>query len=201
MARGLGRRASKKQKLSSGTNGSPKKRASKTSKIRKAKHIRQVSSELSSVDGRRQKPSQTFHQPLPDSQSVGRQPGRSTAAYEDIDDEPGEEDEEEDIPEGSADSRYKSIGKAFALKVWPWPSPNWWIGDEVVTMPLDDATGTRMKDKLARAKGRLDIIKKAEFTTFLGLEMGISTEEWKTKKFRSEVTIPFVILSPVLMTI
>ena len=72
------------------------------------------------------------------------------------------------------------MGKVFALKVWPWPSPTWWI------------TGTN-KPKATKDQSRFDMLgdpdaKKPEFEAFVAFDMALSRDEWQDQpQFRQEV--------------
>ena len=192
--------SSKKQRLGS---VSPKKRTAAStkglSKARKRVLVRQISaslSETSSRGGRRQN-APTFHQPQSpdhDSESVGRHSGHSTVRkHGDVDEDlESDEDDEgvEEVLKHPKNRRHKLIGKMFTLKAWPWPSSNWWIGDEEPAVAVSEKASKNMKEKLAAAKKKLDAIKKEELAAFLVIDMGMSEEEWMTAEFRSSVTIP-----------
>jgi len=138
-----------------------------------------------------------------DSQSAGRHPHHPTArGPQDLgeDDDEGNNDDdgsEEGDEEGDEDvlahlqklikyEGYKVISKVFALKIWPWPSSNWWIGDEGVSVTPEEGWGP-MKE-LAAAKN-LDAKRKTKFVAFLYINMGIPDDEWMSSKFRSQVII------------
>ena len=90
----------------------------------------------------------TFYQPrspLPDSQSTSRNLDRPAAREpsnqnKDSDNNNEEEEDYEEDEEAMlkrleklpTDKRYTSIGKMFTLVVWPWVSPDWWLGHETV---------------------------------------------------------------------
>lgn len=91
-------------------------------------------------------------------------------------------------------ARYKAIGKIFALKIWPWPSSNWWIGDEGANAVPEQATRRlSLAQKLDAAKKGLDAKKRAELVAFMYIEMGVPEDEWLSSRFRSQVLILHVI--------
>lgn len=206
-------RPSKKQKVGPvDTGGSKKTRTtgSRQLKVQKKRLLRRISSGRSvpsSGEGERRN-APTFYQPSQsprrDSQLARHRSGRSTCqAPRDSDDEEEDEEEEEcdsddeggekaalerlrKLPESE---RYKVIGKVFALKIWPWPSSDWWIGGEEVTeAPRNTAKDPNSaKEKLLAAKKKLPVTKKREFAAFLVMDMDISSDIWMTKVFRSQV--------------
>jgi hypothetical protein len=169
-------RKTKKQKLNPQAGSSPQKtnrRAPLTKEIKK-RLIRRISSTGSerSHTRRDRQPTLDRNQEAP----TFYQPTVSSLPEE-------EEDEEDDseavtlrrlsqLPE---EERFKAIGKMCALKIWPWPSPNWWI------------TNTGGGARTHESHGDLDTRMKNEFTTFLGIDMGMSADEWMRPKFRQEV--------------
>jgi hypothetical protein len=72
------------------------------------------------------------------------------------------------------DERWKSVGRIFVLKVWPWVNNSWWLLNVRGTNDPGAATDldTQIGDKLP---------------VFLGIDMNIPTEEWIRDKFRQEV--------------
>jgi hypothetical protein len=119
----------------------------------------------------------TFYQPVVGRSQQGFSGGLS-----------GEEEEEEEEDDSEAASlkrlnqlpeeeRYKAIGKMWALKIWPWASPNWWI--------VNTSGGPRIRGR----EDDLDSRMKSEFITFLGIDMGMSSDEWMHPKFRREVIL------------
>ena len=72
----------------------------------------------------------------------------------------------------------------FALKIWPWPSSNWWITD------VQDAQTDDLEAKI-----------KAQFRAFLLTEAGMFTEDWSPPKFRKEVFFLFILTKLLLTTI
>ena len=72
----------------------------------------------------------------------------------------------------------------FTLKIWLWPSSNWWITD------VQDAQTDDLEAKI-----------KAQFRAFLLTEAGMFTEDWSLPKFRKEVFFLFVLTKLLLTTI
>jgi len=199
----------KKQRVSSDIGATLGTFPSKTRRKRISRRISSGPSEPRSGRGRRQK-APTFYQPNEPphpqgSQSARRHPHRPTASQEsrDLDEGDGEDsddnegDGEDDEEEGddavlanlqrlTKYERYKAIGKIFALKIWPWPSSNWWIGDEGASAAPEEGSGP-MKELAATKK--LDAKKKIEFTAFLYIDMGIADGDWMATKFKSQVII------------
>jgi hypothetical protein len=81
--------------------------------------------------------------------------------------------------------KFKAIGKAFALKGWPWPSPTWWMGDTRVQVPRT----SNISEKIEQMKPQLDALMRREFVCFVGIENMMSTHEWMTSDFQSAVTV------------
>jgi len=171
-----------------------------------------------SAEVQRQKGTPTFYQlssrpPHPNLPSSRGGPSHSVAPPKDPDEggegKEGEGDDKTDDgneSEGAmleqleklpSDQRYRTIGKIFALKIWAWPSSNWWIGDEVVEKPPARRI-IRAEDFVLRRK-RLEAMKQREFSGFLFVDMGISRDEWMTSIFKREVlSVPFTTISPIL---
>lgn len=209
MARNDTTRPRKKQKVNSAGPASQITAKETPHKARRKRISRRISSgpsasfEQTGREVQRQKVP-TFYQPrspLPNSQSTSRNLDRPTAREpgdqnEDddgnsVDEEDYEEDEEamlkrlEKLP---TDKRYTSIGKMFTLVVWPWVSPGWWLGhEEVIEEPARNLSSV---EKLAHRRKKFDAKKQREFAVFLGIQMGISSDEWMTTNFRTKVTIP-----------
>ena len=211
-------RSLKKQRV-----GTSKKRITvRQSKERAKRLVRRHSSGLLSREGQHRS-APTFRQPRPDSQSAGHHAGSSTAhgtgyldnenegeddaeAYMEIDGEDdgdGDEDVVTRLQNGPKDQRYKAIGKLFALKVWPWPSSNWWVGDEgEITMSRNvTRTSNPVREKLTAAKNKLEAMMKKDFTVFLGIDMAMSEDEWMTTKFKGQVSALYLSPTPILITI
>ena len=98
-------------------------------------------------------------------------------------DEEDEDDEDIDEDEGavfkrlerlSKSDQYVSIGKMFALKVWPWVSPSWWI------------TGSEGASKTPHPQDP-DAVQKNAFMVFVDIQMGVSSLEWRGSLFKSKV--------------
>ena len=70
----------------------------------------------------------------------------------------------------------------FALKIWPWPSPNWWI---------TGASKTSSQGACADQGDDLDVKMKKEFQGFLLIDMGMLTEDWSQPDFKREVFFLF----------
>ena len=117
---------------------------------------------------------------------------------EDDEDDEDEEDVEENIltrlEKYSESERSRAIGKIFALKIWPWPSSDWWIGwsEELILVLVRN--DENMGEVLAASKKNLNLVKKEQFRTFLTLDMGISMEDWTQKVFKTQVTTLHMIL-------
>ena len=91
--------------------------------------------------------------------------------------------------------RYKAIGKIFTLKIWPWPSSSWWIGDEGASVAPEQSTRRlKLAQKLDVAKKGLDAKKRAKFVAFMYIEMNIPEDEWLSSEFRSQVSILYITL-------
>lgn len=71
--------------------------------------------------------------------------------------------------------RYKQLGRLFALKGWPWPSSYWWI------------TGTSTNATQSGDGEQPDNERRTTFASFLYVEMDVSSDEWQTEMFMSEV--------------
>ena len=69
------------------------------------------------------------------------------------------------------EERNKSLGKIFALTIWPWPSSSWWIVNRRNTNPTSDP----------------DFKERDRFITFLAIDMGLETDEWTRMAFQQEV--------------
>ena len=193
---------SKKQKASS--SAGLKKKSSL--RAEKSQLRRQISS--SSEQSWQKTVAPTFHQPHSnESQSVGPHPDRLMAHEAgDLDEEPDEDDEDEedkeDVEENiltclekySESERNRAIGKIFALKIWPWPSSDWWIGqsEELTLVPVRN--DENMGEVLAVSKKNLNLVMKEQFHTFLTLDMGILMEDWTQKVFKTQVTTLHLIL-------
>ena len=78
--------------------------------------------------------------------------------------------------------RYHALGKAFALKYWPWPSQNWWIDK-------DDQGGTGDP----RTECELEV--EEAFLCYLEV-LSIKESEWMTNLFRTPVAIFDHVLEP-----
>jgi hypothetical protein len=118
----------------------------------------------------------TFHQP----RSPQPLPGRRQAANQ------------PPAPQKALSEKPKDLGKIFALTIWPWPSPSWWIGnaeEEAAPAPRNAQGLSKDEQILERAKQQLDAKKRAEFLNFIRFEKDISHEVWTTKAFQSAVTI------------
>ena len=90
------------------------------------------------------------------------------------------------------DQRYTSVGKMFTLVVWPWVSPDWWLGhEEVIKEPTRNLS---LAEKLAHRRKKFDAQKQREFAAFLNIQMGILSDEWMTTNFRTKVTILYFAL-------
>jgi hypothetical protein len=118
-----------------------------------------------------------FYQPS-DSRQLPSHPDRPNDSREASEREDEDEDEGtlanlQKLPE---DERNRLIGKLFVLKIFPWPSPSWWILN---------AGGTRNRSQTDQT-GNSDP-KKEKFVAFLGIEMCMLTEEWIQPHFRQEV--------------
>lgn len=98
-------------------------------------------------------------------------PGRAPDQEDEDEDEEDDEEMLERLQKLSEDERNKAMGKIFALKFWPWPSPTWWI---------INARGNRSR------MGGLEAKKSGEFISFLGIDMGLSTEDWMHPNFRRD---------------
>ena len=127
-----------------------------------------------------------FHQPhSPQPPSRRRQ-----AAAEDEDQDLLEIDPEPGTPKADT---YGDYGRKFALKIWPWPSSSWWVGDsaeeQAAPAPRSVRGLSEEEKKLEEAKRRLDTKIRAEFLKYVRLDLDLSDEVWKTKKFRAEVTV------------
>ena len=118
----------------------------------------------------------------------------------DLDEEPDED--EEDVEENILtclekyleSERNRAIGKIFMLKIWPWPSSDWWIGRSKELTPVLVRNDENMGEVLAASKKNLNLVKKEQFHTFLTLDMGISMEDWTQKVFKTQVTTLHLIL-------
>jgi hypothetical protein len=181
-----------------GNTQRPKKRkatsSAKTTHRALKRKIRRISSSESEQHQRRNqlpstnqdegRPARTFYQPAANPQH------RTNS-----DDDEEEEEEEEGggvsalsdrLPE---DKRYKAMGKIFALKIWPWPSPGWWISNI--------GTGNQTR---ANQTTDLDAKMRDKFITFLGFDMGMSTEEWMRPGFMQAVSFSSPHLDATLLT-
>ena len=157
--------------------------------MRRKPILRQISSgspEPPPEDSRRQK-APTYYQPQ------SPHPGGENSEGDEDDDDEDDEPVLGRLQKLPKHGQYTMIGKIFALKIWPWPSSNWWIGDEGAGVATEEPTGTLalVKDKaVAHAKKMLDPVKKNQFAAFLSIDMGIMADEWMTPTFRSKVIVP-----------
>jgi len=120
---------------------------------------------------------------------------------EELDEDEQDEEEEQGDSENEVLNRleklprhrwYKALGKLFTMRIWPWPSSNWWIGDldrdeEAVVMPRHRGLDPE-EAKLAEDKKKLETMARNKFNGFLIIDMGIPAEEWMSNEFRSQVT-------------
>jgi hypothetical protein len=72
------------------------------------------------------------------------------------------------------DECWKSIGRIFVLKVWPWVNNSWWILN--MRGPNDPGAITDLNTQIGD-----------KLPVFLGIIMNIPIEEWIPDKFRQEV--------------
>ena len=135
-----------------------------------------------------------FYQPGPSkSRSAGPRQSHPEACRPEDEEEEEQEDEEEDFEDQASMlerfrqlpkyQRYKSLGKLFAMQVWSWPASHWWIGD----LSGSDQTDATDREKLENKKMH-------RFKSFLEFDMDIPEEEWMSPGFKTQVTVPHVIL-------
>ena len=119
------------------------------------------------------------------------------------DDGDGDEDVVTCLQNSLKDQQYKVIGKLFVLKVWPWPSLSWWVGDEgeITTLRNVTQTSNPVREKLTAVKNKLEAMLKKEFTMFLGINMAMLEDEWMTTKFKGQVSALYLSPTPILTTI
>jgi hypothetical protein len=187
-------KAPKKQKTTSSSTAVKKIIAPAAQKKRALRRIASTESQsdlerrrrdrrLPSIDdrrgGNRDSLTPTPSQPPPDSrQRATRRPDRPDITPDNSD----QDDDDETLaalgklPE---EVRYKVMGKVFALTVFPWPSPNWWIAKR------NQSQVSRAADPDAKERNR--------FTTFLAIDMGLSSEEWMRPVFKQEVLLFFTL--------
>ena len=197
----------KRKRSVSDARGVEKRKALATSpfKIKRKKIARRIStgrSETASQEDPGPSKTPTFHQPQQkrhppsQAQNLGDIAGE-TAAGGDGDGSDDEESEEEEQTGGKPPltkymrnlapvQRYHALGKAFALKYWPWPSQNWWIDK-------DDQGGTGDP----RTECELDV--EETFSCYLEV-LSIKESEWMRNSFRTPVAIFIHLLEPNLTT-
>ena len=117
-----------------------------------------------------------FYQPTPSALQQDHQPDNPATS-----DEGSEEEETETQVAVSVNNR--AIGRMFALKIWLWPSPNWWI---------TGASKTSSQGACADQGDDLDVNMKKEFQGFLLIDMGMLTEDWSQPDFKREVFFLFI---------
>jgi len=90
------------------------------------------------------------------------------------------------------DRWYKSLGKLFAIRIWPWTTTNWWIGDLGGEAIMGPGYASKKQDperaKSAKEKKKLDMAAMQRFNVFLNIDMGIPEGEWMSQEFMSQVT-------------
>ena len=222
MARNMEKNNSSRGKKTSSNRGSTTKTnalGTNPSKASVKKRLIRTISAASENSGQRGK-TPTFHQPGPStSRQAGRHHQRRLMPASGDEEEEGsnegsgsdEEDVEDDedalerlqrLPVGRW---YKALGKMFTLRIWPWTSQNWWIGDldqEVVEAPkCTSGSLDPMQAKLATAKEQLETKAMNRFKEFVVIDMAIETNEWMSREFRSKVPILRVALSEPTLTI
>ena len=175
---GGGTQGSRKQGTTAVTSPVKATRRVQAKRVVKKKLLRRISSGMSerrqtsrsspvNTDSRdREAP--TFYQPGPQ-----RGDGLPETEPEDSEEEQGPGT----LPDGE---RYKAMGKTFALKVWPWPSPNWWV----TSLERNEQPGKAIQPGSPEAR-------KNQFTTFVGFDMDLSSEEWGKPHFKREVCFFF----------
>lgn len=167
-------RPSKRPRTDSG-KGSSQKKTSRKGGIRTARKriFRQLSSESSQSQNRE---TPTFYQQSRPPPRNNLQSPRTAPSHRAQDTTPELEDNgtKESSP---GEDQYKDIGKMYALKIWPWFSSSW-----LVTCEAPDS-------------GSSDEAQKAAFLRFLSIDVGLSSTEWTTAKFRQDVSFPYIITS------
>ena len=121
---------------------------------------------------------QTFYQLVgsqqqmscPEDQDHDDNPPNSPKEDKDEDEEDEEEGVEERLQKLPQKARYRTLGKKFTLKFWPWSSPTWWG-------VLQANTATDLEIKIHR-----------QFSSFVSVDMAVFTEEWLSDPFKTEVS-------------
>jgi len=195
------------KKTSSNSNTAKVKAVGTTlSKAKKRALIRRISSGPSEAPSDQR---QRSSQPGPSNVRSGGRQGRPLAREpEELDEDEQDEEEEQGDSENEVLNRlekfprhrwYKALGKLFTMRIWPWPSSNWWIGDldydeEAVVMPRHRGLDPE-EAKLAEDKKKLEAMVRKKFNGFLAIDMGMPAEEWMSNEFRSQVifhTLPYL---------
>ena len=196
--------ASKKKKTARATRSSTRSPTGLSKQVLMKRISRQSSQQSRSRDDRRwgapifYQPSQS---PSPNRlASSSKNPNHTAARAPRVQDHKDQEDnegsDEELDPKAVVDAllklptdqRYMSISKMFALKLWPWVSPNWWLGEEQVTKVPRGSTRMSSAEKKVLERKKLEEKNRWEFKTFMLIDMDISSEEWMTAQFRSNVS-------------
>jgi hypothetical protein len=119
-----------------------------------------------------------------------RRAAKRPAVSNDSDDDEEEEEEEEQVIGGALKEgltkymqqlpqtqRYTALGKAFALKYWPWPSLNWWIDN-------NDYGGVESENGRSACEMQVE----SSFSSYLDT-VEINESDRMTSLFKTSVTV------------
>ena len=179
-ARGSEAPVTKKRKVTKSSNA-PRRQPSKEQLCTRVALYERANSDQSQSRG-----TPVFRQPHSPQPLMRR---RQAATEDQIQDEDMVDDEDLPPEPKSLNDKHQALGKIFALTIWPWPSPSWWISDpEEVEVPRNKRLSKKQQET-KEAKQKLDAKKHLEFLNFIRLDNDVPYDVWTSKAFQSAVTV------------